>query len=159
MHQIEPEEFRLWRAFLAAQAAVVSGIESDLGALTNVSLSDLEVLTALDDNGGQMRMAELADAANASRSGLTRRVDRLKSQGLVDRASVPSDRRGSYAVITDAGLRHLEGVLPTYQSVVRRRFLSVFSDDERAMLLQHLERLTDVSAFQPESVSASRPSR
>ena len=152
MYQIKPEELRLWRAFLAAQAAIVPGIESELGGLTEVSLGDLEVLVALNENGGQMRMAELADAISASRSGLTRRVDRLKNQGLVDRASVPSDKRGAYAVITDRGTRHLEDVLPGYQSVVSRRFLSVLNPEERNMLLRLLERLTDAADFETERV-------
>ena len=152
MYQIKPEELRLWRAFLAAQAAIVPGIESELGGLTEVSLGDLEVLVALNESGGQMRMAELADAISASRSGLTRRVDRLKNQGLVDRASVPSDKRGAYAVITDRGTRHLEDVLPGYQSVVSRRFLSVLNSEERNTLLRLLERLTDAADFETERV-------
>lgn len=152
MYQIKPEEFRLWRAFLAAQAAIVTGIESELGGLTDVSLGDLEVLASLNESGGRMRMAELADSISASRSGLTRRVDRLKSQGLVERASVPSDKRGAYAVITNAGRRHLQDVMPGYQSLVARRFLSVLDSDEREMLLRLLERLNNAAEFDTERV-------
>lgn len=150
MNQIEPDEFRLWRAFLAAQAAILPGIESELGGTMDVSLGDVEVLVALNEDGGQMRMAELADSIRASRSGLTRRIDRLNRQGLVDRASVPSDRRGAYAVLTSSGERQLEDVLPRYHSVVSRRFLSILEPDERQTLIRLLERLADASVVETD---------
>lgn len=150
MNQIEPDEFRLWRAFLAAQAAILPAIESELGGLTDVSLGDVEVLVALNGANGQMRMAELADIINASRSGLTRRVDRLTRQGLVKRASVPTDKRGAYAVLTSSGKRQLEEVLPGYHSVVSRRFLAAFDADERETFIRLLGRLTDVDAVEIE---------
>ncbi|MDF1594623.1 MAG: MarR family transcriptional regulator [Acidimicrobiia bacterium] len=153
MYEIKPDEFRLWRAFLAAQVAIVTGIESELGGLTDVSLGDLEVLASINESGGRMRMAELAHSISASRSGLTRRVDRLKSQGLVERASVPSDKRGAYAVITSAGRRHLEDVMPGYQSLVARRFLSVLESEERETLLRLLERLNTAAAFDTEQAN------
>ena len=150
MNYIEPEEFRLWRAFLAAQAAILPSIESELGGLTDVSLGDVEVLVALNGAGGQMRMAELADIINASRSGLTRRVDRLTRQELVKRASVPTDKRGAYAVLTAQGRRQLEEVLPRYRSAVTRRFLAVFDAEERETFLRLLTRLTDVDVHETE---------
>ena len=150
MNYIEPEEFRLWRAFLAAQASILPGVESELGGLTDVSLGDVEVLAALNGANGQMRMAELADIVNASRSGLTRRVDRLTRQGLVKRESVPTDKRGAYAVLTARGRRELDEVLPRYHSVVSRRFLAVFDAKERETFIRLLERLTDAGADEIE---------
>ena len=56
-----------------------------------------------DSDGEQMRMSDLADRVRLSRSGLTRLVDRLETQGLIKRATCPSDARGSFAVLTTAG--------------------------------------------------------
>ncbi len=135
------EDRRLWRLFLTAHSATVPGIASDLTALTDVSLVDLETLAELGVNGGRMRMAELAESMRVSRSGITRCVDRLGRRGLVERAAVPDDKRGAFAVITPAGRRHLDAVLPGYEAVVTRRFASILTPAERTLLSNVLERL------------------
>jgi DNA-binding MarR family transcriptional regulator len=71
-----------------------------------------------------------------SRSGLTRLVERLEREGLLERADCPSDARGSLAVLTDVGLARLTQARKTHLRGVRERFLEHFSDDE-------LERLGD----------------
>ena len=43
-----------------------------------------------------MRMSELADAVLLSRSGLTRLVERLERDGLLERADCPSDAAGRW---------------------------------------------------------------
>jgi DNA-binding MarR family transcriptional regulator len=60
-------------------------------------------------------------------SGLTRVVDRLSRQGLVERVRDESDGRGQAAVLTLAGLRRLERVWPTHLASVRRHFMDHFS--------------------------------
>ena len=59
-------------------------------------------------------MTELADRVLLSRSGLTRLVDRLEREGLVERAACPNDARGTHAVLTDAGLVRLRQAAPTH---------------------------------------------
>ena len=44
--------------------------------------------------GSELRMSELAAQASLTPSGLTRSVDRLQDQGLVERRVCPEDRRG-----------------------------------------------------------------
>lgn len=141
MHPIESEEGRLWRLFLTAHSVTVAGVAQDLRTLTDISLVDLEALVELGANGGRMRMAELAESMGVSRSGITRCVDRLGRRGLVKRAAVPDDKRGSYAVITPSGRTHLEEVLPAYEVAVNRRFASILTPAERTMLSDVLERL------------------
>ena len=69
-------------------------------------------------------MGELADRLLLSRSGLTRLVDRLCRDGLLERASCEDDRRGSYARLTDAGdERHSSEARPTHLRGVREHFL------------------------------------
>jgi DNA-binding MarR family transcriptional regulator len=55
-----------------------------------------------------------------SPSGLTRRLDGLVRDGLVERHACPSDRRGSLAVLTPTGLTALERAAPTHVTGVRR---------------------------------------
>ena len=55
-----------------------------------MSVADYGVLVQLsEEDGGRMRMSELADRLLLSPSGLTRRLDGLVSAGLVERTAVP----------------------------------------------------------------------
>ena len=65
---------------------------------------------------GKQRMSDLAQSVWLSRSGVTRLVDRLERDGLVERRACDSDARGAFAVITDAGragLRDHFGIVMT----------------------------------------------
>jgi DNA-binding MarR family transcriptional regulator len=70
-----------------------------------------------------MQMHELAEAAHISRSGLTRLVDRLERQGLIERHRGERDPRQVFACITRSGLERLADTTPTHLAGVRRRFL------------------------------------
>src|SRR5437763_14508891 len=93
-----------------------------------------------------MRMRDLADAALLSRSGLTRLVDRLERDGLIERASCPSDARGAFAVITGAGRDLLGHARPAHRRGVRRRFLDHFEEEELAQLAAYWERIVPGAA-------------
>jgi MarR family 2-MHQ and catechol resistance regulon transcriptional repressor len=82
---------------------------------------EFEVLLRLGrSRGQQLRMADLAAQAMLSTSGLTRVVDRLESRGLVARRPCATDRRGTNAVLTDAGRARLQAVLPGHLQIAQR---------------------------------------
>jgi DNA-binding MarR family transcriptional regulator len=131
-----------WRAFLHAHAAIMRRLESDLDADQNLSLADFDVLTQLStapDDG--LRMSDLADRVLLSRSGMTRRVDRLEAAGLVQRRGCDADRRGAYAVLTASGERRLEAALPTHFRGVDEHFLDQLAPDEMACIADCMGRL------------------
>jgi DNA-binding MarR family transcriptional regulator len=82
-------------------------------------------------DGGAMRMSALADGVLVSRSGLTRLVDRMVRDGLVERRRCPDDARGWLAVITEEGRARFDDARGTHLNGVRRRFLDHFSDAEQ----------------------------
>ncbi len=99
----------VWALLLRAHALVRRVLEDRVAHRTAVPLAELEVLLELNAMpDGQLRMAVLADRVLLSRSGLTRRIERLERLGLVERRACPNDARGAYAVITPAG--HALGV-------------------------------------------------
>ena len=61
---------------------------------------------------GLLRMSDLAAQTTLTSSGITRVVDRLVERGLVTRRACATDRRTTYAVITDTGRDLLERLLP-----------------------------------------------
>jgi DNA-binding MarR family transcriptional regulator len=135
-------ELGAWRGLLRVHASLVRALDAELDAQHGVPISSYEVLIHLADAPeGKMRMRDLADAALLSRSGLTRLVDRLERDGLIERASCPSDARGAFAVITDAGRALLARARPAHRAGVRRRFLDHFEDDELLLLAGYWERV------------------
>jgi DNA-binding MarR family transcriptional regulator len=100
------------------------------------------VLLELDSAPAQrMRMSELASAVGLSRSGLSRLIDRLCREGLIERAECPFDARGAFAVLTDAGAERLREARADHTSTVRRHFVDLFTADELRELAAYLERV------------------
>ncbi len=108
-------EMAAWRAFLRAHATVIRRLEAELVAEHDLPLASYDVLVQLSEAPDRrLRMTELADRVLLSRSGLTRLVDRLVRDGLVQRQACPEDARGMLAVLTPAGLERLERAWPTH---------------------------------------------
>ena len=135
-------ELAAWRGFLRTHAGLVKELDADLEAQHQLPLTSYDVLTTLADQPqGRMRMRDLADAVVLSRSGLTRLVDRLQREGLLEREQCASDARGAYAVLTETGRARLREAQPLHRDGVRRRFLSRFSAEELHVLAEFWERL------------------
>jgi MarR family transcriptional regulator, 2-MHQ and catechol-resistance regulon repressor len=93
--------------------------------------------------GHALRMSDLAAQVSLSPSGLTRAVDRLVRAGLVERASCPTDRRGSLAVLTDEGQRRVDAALPGHVADIDRLLTGVLAPDELATFTATLRKLRD----------------
>jgi DNA-binding MarR family transcriptional regulator len=99
------------------------------------------VLLRLDMDGGHLRMSELADMVFLSPSGVSRLVDRLVADGLLERRACDSDGRAVHAAITDQGRALLLQAEPTYTAALRRLFVGQFTQAEYAELGALLLRL------------------
>jgi DNA-binding MarR family transcriptional regulator len=141
---VRPGDWRLdvWRRFLRTHALVVRALEQDLTADVDMPLGWYDVLLQLAEAPGRrLRMAELADRVLLSRSGLTRLVDRLENDGLVCRERSPDDHRGTFTVLTVAGVDRLRQAVPAHLAAVQRRFLDHYSDDDLRQLAQLLDHV------------------
>jgi DNA-binding MarR family transcriptional regulator len=131
-----------WRGFVRAHALLSKELDTQLERAHGLPLSSFEVLVELSEARNQrMRMSELANAVSLSRSGLSRLIDRLAREGLIERSPCPDDARGSYAVLTNRGLRRLGQVHPAYARAVRDDFLAHFTQADLARLAEYWERL------------------
>jgi DNA-binding MarR family transcriptional regulator len=109
-----------------------------------LSAVEFEVLLRLARSpDSRLRMTDLAGQTSLSTSGVTRVVDRMERDGLVRREACASDRRSSYAVITDAGLRRLEEVLPGHLELVQQWFIGQLPPAELEQTLESLRRIRD----------------
>src|SRR5205823_7356178 len=133
---------RAWRGLLRTHACLVKRLDAELERAHGLPMSSYEVLHHLAlAAGGRMRMGDLAEHAQLSRSGLTRLVDRLERDGLLHRCSCDHDARGAYACLTAAGRKRLEAARETHLALVREQFISRFSAAELAEMAEILERI------------------
>jgi DNA-binding MarR family transcriptional regulator len=130
-----------WRTFLTAYANVIRQLEAELEERQSLALSDFDVLVQLHFAGGTLRMRDLADSVLLSRSGMTRRVDRLEEAGYVSRFACETDRRGSMARLTDAGRKRLEDALPVHVEGVETHFVAKLSPAELEMVRSTLSKV------------------
>jgi DNA-binding MarR family transcriptional regulator len=99
------------------------------------------VLARLAQAGGELRMSELAVQAYSSRSGMTRRIDRLVDEGLVCRASSALDARGVVVALTAAGEARLAEALPVHLRQVSDLFVAKLTDQELSALASALDKV------------------
>src|ERR1700751_1966593 len=118
-------ELRAWRGLLRAHACLAKRLDAELERAHHLPMTSYEVLHHLEEApGGRMRMCDLAEQAQLSRSGLTRMVDRLEREELLSRCSCEHDARGAYACLTDIGRERLQAAHVTHLAVVREHFFS-----------------------------------
>jgi len=146
-------ELRAWRGLLRAHALMVKRLDAELEAAHGLALTSYEVLLRLaHTDGGKMRMCDVAESVLLSRSGLTRLVDRLERDGLVERVSCADDARGAYAKLTDAGRAKLEEASATHLEGVREHFLARVGDAQLDVLGDVFEAVAPPSG--PQACSA-----
>ncbi len=138
---------RAWRGLLRAHACLSKRLDAALDQAHGLPLSSYEVLDRLEDSsGGRMRMCDLAEQAQLSRSGLTRLVDRLEREQLLERCSCEHDARGSFACLTESGRERLREARVTHLVVVRDQLFSRFSEPELAALADMCQRVAPCGA-------------
>jgi DNA-binding MarR family transcriptional regulator len=86
-------------------------------------------------------MTELAARAFSSRSGLTRRIDRLVEEGVVSRTNVDGDARGVVVTLTDAGVARVSETVPVHLRAVAELFIAKLDNQELALLERALKRV------------------
>ena len=137
----EPE-MRAWRALISSTTGLLAVLDNELQAAHGLSLGDYEVLVHLSEAPAHsLRMSDLAGGLHLSPSGITRRIDGLVKHGLVERRQCPTDRRGSNAVLTRAGMQALKRAAPTHVRGVREHFVDRLSDRALANLASALSNV------------------
>jgi DNA-binding MarR family transcriptional regulator len=141
-NRLDRDELAAWRGMLRVHSDMTRALDAELTLRHGLPLTSYEVLLFLADSpDGRMRMSELADSVLLSRSGLTRLVDRLERDGLLEREQCEEDARGYFAAITDRGRTLFTEARRTHLAGVRERFLSRFSRDDLQTLGELWEKV------------------
>ena len=141
------QEQRAWRTHLDVSRLLMHQLERDLQpfGLTNNDYERLPNPPAAQ--GHRLRVSHQAASTLQSKSRLSHQITRMENAGLVRRESCESDRRGLYAVLTDAGWDTMRRVAPHHVASVRRHFIDLFTPetrealhDSRAPVAEHLRQ-------------------
>lgn len=131
MRWLSDHEQCAWRAFLEATQRLFEQLDRELQHDVDMPLAYYQILAMLSEAPDRtLRMSDLALQTWSSRSRLSHAVDRLEEKGWVERLSCPSDKRGAFAVLTDAGQQVLEAAAPSHVTSVRRLVFDQLSADE-----------------------------
>ena len=142
LRHLAPEQETVFFGFLQAHMDITRALEHQLTAAHGMSLAGYEVLNRLSgaaDDG--LRMTDLADRSRLSLSRISRVVDDLQLRGMVERRACATDKRVSYAALTEAGAAFLREAQETFYDVVEDRFLGRLSARETRVLADVFGRM------------------
>lgn len=118
-------------------------IEERLHEETGLLLADNEALLNLAHTDEPIRMSDLADRLILSRGGTTKLIDRLESQGYVERTPAPDDRRATVLEITKSG----RDIMTVARGVIDEQLKSIWathiSDEEARVLIEVMDRVIE----------------
>ncbi|MFF3559240.1 MarR family winged helix-turn-helix transcriptional regulator [Streptomyces sp. NPDC002574] len=139
---LTPDEEALVRSLARVIYALPRALDTDLVREQRMPLIEYLTLMHLSEAPGrQLRMSDLAAVCELSLSGMTRVVQRLEKQGIVQRIRSEQDARGWNAVLTDSGFTRLTEAWPTNLASVRRHFLDHLDGLDIKVLAAALENV------------------
>lgn len=139
---LEGAALEAWRSYLQSHASIVRALDAELVAEHGLTTRDYEVLLYLAQAADRrLPMSALAERTMLTRSGITRLVDGLVANGLIERRACLQDARISYASLTDAGYQKLREAGCSHVGSIRELFLSRYSPGEIEQLAALLARL------------------
>jgi DNA-binding MarR family transcriptional regulator len=154
---LDREDQRTWRTFMLATHLLFEQFDRELQKGASMPTTHYEVLVRLSEAPGRrLRMSALADRSQASRSRLSHTIARLEEAGWVERETCPSDRRGTFAVLTDAGFAALEAAAPIHVESVRTHLFDQLDrrqlDELRTIGERILDHLVSIRGTSPDEL-------
>ncbi|MFB9902588.1 MarR family winged helix-turn-helix transcriptional regulator [Allokutzneria oryzae] len=132
---LEADEQGTWRALVSVMGRLNEQLDRQLQRDAGIPLTYYEILVRLSEAPRrELRMSELAEQSEYSRSRLSHAVSKLEKLGWVRRKSCPTDKRGQLAELTDEGMASLTSAAPGHVSEVRKLVFDPLTAAEVAQL-------------------------
>ncbi len=148
------EQLADWRVFLESAFALIDILDAELQAEREMTLRWYDVLVHLEEADDGLRMNELAGRILASKSGLTRVVDRMEEEGLVRRERPPGDRRVVQVSITPEGREALHASRAVHHRGIQQHFVQHLDQRDLTALTRALEKVrAHVRPLRPGRIS------
>ncbi|MFJ3304743.1 MarR family winged helix-turn-helix transcriptional regulator [Streptomyces sp. NPDC086549] len=150
------EEQRVWRSFMHAATLLEDHLDRQLQRDAGMPHIYYGLLVQLSEAPRRrLRMTELAKKAKITRSRLSHAITRLERNGWVSREDCPSDKRGQFAVLTEAGTEVLRRAAPGHVGAVRQALFDRLSPEQQKTLGEIMEIVAE--GLQPDEAGADLP--
>ena len=137
---------RAWSALVAVYQTVLRDVVSELEDETPLDSATFSALAYLEraDPPGRMRLGELHRCMRVrySQPGVSRLVQRMEADGLVERRPDPDDRRATVLAVTRVGRARYRRADAVYTAALDEHFSRHVTGDEAALLAEVLGDLT-----------------
>jgi DNA-binding MarR family transcriptional regulator len=149
-------EQRVWRSYIEAATLLEDHLDRQLQRDAGMPHIYYALLVKLAESPQRrLRMTELAMLAKITRSRLSHAVARLERNGWVRREDCPSDKRGQFAVLTDAGHEVLRRNAPGHVTAVRQAVFDRLSPQQQKSLGEIMQIIAE--GLQPSEAGADLP--
>ncbi|MEV4620306.1 MarR family transcriptional regulator [Asanoa sp. NPDC049573] len=144
---LDPQERRLWRAYVRMQRAVEVALVRQL-AESGISRTDYEVLVPLSEADDRtMRVRDLASWLGWDRSRISHQLRRMEQRGLITREDCVDDARGTMVRLTEQGYEITVTAAPGQVSTVRRVLVDLLDPREIDQLTAIAERVAAAAGY------------
>jgi len=151
---LDDREQGIWRGYLKMTNLLSAHLNRTLVTKSGLSDGDYGVLVNLSEaDGGRMRAFELARRMQWEKSRLSHQLTRMQGRGLIKKEDCPSDARGAFIVLTDAGRTAIDAAAPRHVEDVRRYFFDLLTPEQLATLDEIAT--TVVGNIEPECPAAA----
>lgn len=132
---LDDDEAAAWRGMQEMLAALNAELGRRLAGESGLSTADYAVLVQLSEvDESRLRASALGAAIGWEQSRVSHQVARMARRGLVAIERCPSDRRGSFVVLTPAGRAAIVAAAPGHVAAVRELFVDVLTREELTTL-------------------------
>ena len=154
------DEQGAWRGLLQMTAQLNARMNRQLQDDYGISLADYDVLVVLSEAPqGRRRVFELADALAWEQSRVSHQLARMQRRGLVARQECPTDARGAFVVLTEAGRAAIQRAAPAHVEMVRQLVFDGLSPEQLAALTAVTEGVLDRLRDPSQGPGAEHPGR
>jgi DNA-binding MarR family transcriptional regulator len=140
---LSTDEELVWRSLMGLVFMLPRAVDEDLQRTSGLSSTQYSVLMHLSESPDRrLRMSDLAGHCGLSPSHITRVIDHMAAEGLVERRRPESsDGRSTMAVLTKRGMSTLRRAWPHHIRSVRALAFDHLTAEETKALGGILERL------------------
>lgn len=137
---------KLWLRLMKVTQLIENDLRENLRVGYATTLPRFDVMAALYRHPDGLRMSMLSTALRVSNGNVTGIVDRLESEGLVERHPVKNDRRAILARLNEDGRRRFEEIARAHEGWINEALSSLPEDeatrvnDDLSAITAHLEK-------------------
>lgn len=127
------DRVRLWLRLLKTVRGIENELREKLRTGHNTTLPRFDVMAALSQHPQGLKMSQLSGVLRVSNGNVTGIADRLSDEGLVERVSLPGDRRAKVLRLTEEGQAEFAVQAAAHEGWINEILGHVTPDEARRM--------------------------